>query len=301
MDNIALLFVSLAIGMGLRQFNRLPENAHVTINGYIINIALPALILQQIHLVRFNSSLAFAVLMPWLLFAASVALFCFVGRQLNLPRTTTGALAVVGGLGNTSFLGLPMIESFFGPSGMPTGILIDQLGSYLVLSTAGIAFISAFAEGAVTSAEIFRRIATFPPLIALAVAVALIPVPYPPLAASVLARLGLTLAPLALISIGLQLRLAEVAGKRQLLALGLGYKLALGPLLILALYAGLIGLRGQTTQVTVFEAAMPPMIGGSIVAMQYGLDARLITLMVGIGTIAAFLTLPMWARAFALM
>ncbi len=300
MDNIALLFVCLAIGMTLRAFGRLPDNAHVTINGYIINIALPALIFQQIHLVRFHADLAFAVLMPWLLFTASVALFLLVGRSLALPRTTTGALAVVGGLGNTSFLGLPMIESFFGPSGISTGILIDQLGSYLVLSTIGIALICAFADGAVTRAEILKRIATFPPLIALVVAIALIPVPYPPLAASVLARLGATLAPLALISVGLQLRLGELAGQRRLIALGLGYKLVLGPLIILALYAGLIGLRGLTTEVTVFEAAMPPMIGGSIVAIQYGLDAKLITLMVGIGTVAAFLTLPMWARAIAL-
>jgi hypothetical protein len=78
----------------------------------------------------------------------------------------------------------------------------------------------------------------------------------------------------------------------------LGYKLIVAPLLILVLYAGLIGLRGRTTEVTLFEAAMPPQIGGSIVAIQYGLDARLISLMVGIGTVAAFLTLPVWWRAF---
>lgn len=32
-----------------------------------------------------------------------------------------------------------MIESFYGTSGMPIGILIDQLGTDLVLSTLGIA------------------------------------------------------------------------------------------------------------------------------------------------------------------
>ena len=80
--------------------------------------------------------------------------------------------------------------------------------------------------------------------------------------------------------------------------MGLGYKLIVAPLLILVLYAGLIGLRGRTTEVTLFEAAMPPQIGGSIVAIQYGLDARLISLMVGIGAVAAFLTLPVWRRVF---
>ena len=239
--------------------------------------------------------------MPWLLFAASATLFWAIGRQLNLAPATTGALAVVGGLGNTSFIGLPMIESFYGAGGMPTGILIDQLGTYLVLSTVGIVLISVYAEGAVTRADIARRILTFPPLIALVVAVALIPVQYPPLLTSVLSRLGGTVAPLALVSVGLQLRLGELSGNLGLLAMGLGYKLLLAPLMILALYAGMIGLRGQTTEVTMFEAAMPPMLGGSIVAIQYGLNAKLISLMVGVGTVAAFLTLPAWSWAFALL
>ncbi len=299
MDNIAMLFVCLGVGMALRWFARVPDNAHVTINAFIINVALPALILQQIHGVRIDPTMVFAVVMPWLIFGASVALFWLVGRQLKLPQATIGALAVIGGLGNTSFLGLPMIESFYGAAGMPTGILIDQLGTYLVLSTIGIALICVFSDGAVSRSDILKRIVTFPPLVSLIVAVALIPAPYPPLVSSVLGKLGATLAPLALTSIGLQLRLGEIAGKRGLLAMGLGYKLVLAPLLILLLYAGLIGLRGRTTEVTLFEAAMPPQLGGSIVAIQYGLDAKLITLMVGVGTIVAFLTLPMWARAFA--
>jgi malate permease and related proteins len=75
---------------------------------------------------------------------------------------------------------------------------------------------------------------------------------------SVLARLGGTLAPLALVSVGLQLHPGEVAGRRNRLAMGLGYKLIVAPLLILVLYAGLISLRGRTTEVTLFGAAMPP-------------------------------------------
>jgi hypothetical protein len=39
---------------------------------------------------------------------------------------------------------------------------------------------------------------------------------------------------------------------------------------------------GRTTEVTIFEAAMPPQIGGSIVAIQFGLDAQPISLMIGV-------------------
>ena len=299
MDNIIMLFACLAIGMALRRFERVPDNAHTAINAFIINVSLPALTLSQLHAITLDPSLLHAILMPWLLFAGSALLFALLGKAFKLRKATTGALVVAGGLGNTSFIGLPMIELFYGPRGMPIGIMIDQLGTYLVLSTAGIVLICRYSESVVSGREMAKRIATFPPLIALLVAFALIPVSYPGWAAAVLARLGATLAPLALVSVGLQLRLEALRGYRVPLALGLGYKLALGPLLMTLVYAGAFGLRGTTTQVTLFESAMAPQIGASIVAIQYGLDARLISLMVGIGTLLSFVTLPVWWNVFS--
>ena len=298
MDNVIMLFACLAVGMALRRGNRVPDNAHTSINAFIIHVSLPALTLLQVHSVTLDPALFYAALMPWLLFVVSALLFWAIGSWLRLPRATTGALAVVGGLGNTSFMGLPMIEAFYGPGGMPTGIVIDQLGTYLVLSTIGIMLICFYSEGTISGREIARRIATFPPLIALGVAILLMPVDYPAWASSVLSRLGGTLAPLALVSVGLQLRLGALPGNRAPLAMGLGYKLVLGPLLMLLLYVGGMGLRGPTTQVTLFEAAMAPQIGGSIVAIQYGLNAPLISLMVVVGTVLSFITLPLWWHIF---
>ena len=51
-------------------------------------------------------------------------------------------------------------------------------------------------------------------------------------------------------------------------------------------------------QSTAKQSRNQPRNAGPIVAIQYGLDARLISLMVGIGAFAAFLTLPVWWRAF---
>jgi malate permease and related proteins len=75
MDNIAMLFLCLALGMALRKLGQVPDNAHVALNAFIVKIALPALILQQIHNVKFDPTMIYAVLMPWLLFAASAAIF----------------------------------------------------------------------------------------------------------------------------------------------------------------------------------------------------------------------------------
>jgi hypothetical protein len=78
------------------------------------------------------------------------------------------------------------------------------------------------------------------------------------------------------------------------LAAGLAFKLAIAPALILCVFVGLLGAGGPVTQVTVFEAAMAPMIGASIVAMDHDLDPPLVTLMIGIGIPLSFLTVPAW-------
>jgi malate permease and related proteins len=294
MCNILLLFLCLAAGVALRALGRVPDNAHQAINGVIINIALPALTLLQIHGIRLHRDLLFPILMPWLMFAGVSTGIWLVARKMRLAIATTGALILTAGLANTSFVGVPMIESFYGSSYMSIGLLIDQLGTYLVLSTLGITIACLCSRGTASVSEIARRVATFPPLIALALALLLMPITYPPIVNDILQRLGNMLAPLALVSVGLQLRLGVLRGKLSPLVLGLGVKLVLAPLLLAIVYLELLGQTGNLARVTLFESAMGPQIGGAIVATQYGLDPPLVTLMVGIGSVIAFVTLPMW-------
>ena len=101
---------------------------------------------------------------------------------------------------------------------------------------------------------------------------------------------------IALVSVGYQLQLSQVRGKVAALTVGLVFKLALAPALILLLFAGLLGAGGQTLRVTVLQAAMAPIIGASIVAIDHELNRRCSPLMVGVGIPLSFLTLPVWWR-----
>lgn len=107
-------------------------------------------------------------------------------------------------------------------------------------------------------------------------------------------RLGDTLAPLALVSVGFQLRLGHLAGNGRKLALGLVFKLLLAPLVLFFLFVPLLGARGMTAQVTLFEAAMPPMITAAIIAIEHDLDPDLANLMVALGIMLSFFTLTGW-------
>jgi hypothetical protein len=231
------------------------------------------------------------------LFLLGLTLFVAAARLARWTAPTTGGLILSGSLANTSFVGLPMIETFYGVGFLGLGILIDQLGTYMVLSTLGIVVAVTFSRGradAPSLMRVLRKIATFVPFQALLLALALRPVDFPESVEALLGRLGATLAPLALVSVGYQLRLSDLRGRISALTLGLLFKLVLGPLLIALVLVELIGVDGQTTQVTIFEAAMAPQIGAAIVAMEHKLDPQLVTLMVGIGIPLSFLTLPLW-------
>jgi malate permease and related proteins len=214
MSNISLLVACIFIGIGLRMSRLIPESAPASLNGFIIHVSLPALIVLQIHSVTLKPQLLMSVAMPWIMFGLAVAFFYFLSRWFNFSRATTGALMLSGGLANTSFIGLPMIEAFFGKSDMGTGILIDQLGSYMVLNTLGITIAALYSAGSTSGSAILKRIIVFPPLLALIVAFMLMPFDLPAWLSDILKRLSDTLVPLALVSVGLQLRFEQVTNVR---------------------------------------------------------------------------------------
>jgi predicted permease len=280
--------------MLLRRLKRMPDNAPATLNSFIIHISLPALTLLYIHQLHLSSDMFLVAAMAWLVFGLSAAFFWLIGRWLHLARPTTGALMLLGGLGNTSFVGVPMVEAFYGHAGIPIAIVVDQLGSFFVLSVLGITVAGIYSSGRPTVSEIAKRIVLFPPFIALVIALLLIPIEYADWFTVILKRLSDTLAPLALFSVGMQLRLGHIAEHKRNLALGLLFKLALAPLAIYLLYVQVLGAHGQVMQVTLFEAAMPPMIAGAIVANQHDLDPPLVNLLVAVGIVLSFITLSGW-------
>ena len=297
MANIALLALCFVLGIILRQSGRLPENAPSALNGFVIHVSLPAVILLYIHRLPFDASLVYPVAAPWILFGVGLTLFVTVARLARWSPQTTGGLILSASLANTSFLGLPMIETFYGVSFLGVGILIDQLGTYMVLSTLGIivaVMYSASQAESVSAASVMRKVLTFAPFQALLLALILRPIDFPEGVEQLFGRLGATLAPLAFVSVGYQLRLGDLAGRIPALSLGLLFKLVFGPVLIAIVLVKLVGTNGPMTQVTIFEAAMAPQIGAAIVAMEHKLDPPLVTLMVGIGIPLSFLTLPLW-------
>jgi predicted permease len=294
MENLLLLVICMVGGVALRASRRLPPDAHLAFNGFLIHVSLPALALATVPKLQFDAAMASAVALSWCLFGLGAGFFWAIGRMFSLPRSTVGGLILTGGLGSTSFVGIPMIEALHGPEFVAVGVMVDQLGTCLTLSTLGVAAAALAARKACSLAGIAKRVLTFPPFLAVLAALVLGATGTPLWLEDLSTRLASTLAPLALVSVGYQLRLGDIRHEREGLVLGLGFKLMLAPSILLLLYVDLLGLSGPTTRIALLETAMAPMICGALVAIQHGLNPRLASLMVGIGVPLSFLTVPFW-------
>ncbi len=294
MGNLIFIAACFLGGFFLRRTGRFPENFPASLNAFIIHFSLPALTLVYIHQIEFSWELFFPLSMAWIFFAFGFLFFNFAGRLLNLPSRTVGCLILTCALGNTSFVGLPMIEAFYGQAYLGTGLIVDQAGTFVVLSTLGILTATRYASGRVPFTVILKRIFTFPPFYAVILAVGTRPLLYPDWLNLIIERFGQTLIPLALISVGFQIRFSSVRQYAKKLVTGLVFKLVIGPAFILALFVFVMKGYGPLVRVTIFEAAMPPIIMGSIIAIEYKLDPHLASLLLGVGIPLSFLTLTGW-------
>lgn len=295
MSNIILLVVCFTAGMILRRSGRFPESTSAVLNGFIIHISLPSLAILHLHRLVMDPGLLLTAAMAWIVFAGGFVFFRGVGRRcMGLSTDSIGALILVGGLGNTSFVGFPMIEAYYGKDLIGVGLIADQPGSFLVLSTLGILAATFYSGGNLSPIRMASRVMLFPPFQAMLLAIALRPVTFAPWVEDVLQRLGDTLTPLALASVGFQLRYVSLRSEWKALSLGLAYKLVLAPAIIYGLYVVVLERHGIPLRVTIFEAAMAPMITAGIVAAEHRLNPPLATLMLGIGIPLSFLTLAAW-------
>jgi predicted permease len=76
-----------------------------------------------------------------------VAFYCFAFRKKYGWSKIDWLLNLNCRAGNTSFLGFPIIEALYGQEGMKTAILVDQPGTFVVLSTLGIIVATMYLKG----------------------------------------------------------------------------------------------------------------------------------------------------------
>lgn len=291
---LLVIVVLLVAGQVAARVQALPENAPDTLNRFALYVALPAQILLLVPKLTLRPDLAVVAVTPWLLLVLSVGMVMLASRMLRFREEVTSALLVCVPLGNTSFLGFPMVSALLGEDALAIAVVYDQLGSFVILSTYALVVVARRGAGEnPTFASVAKRVLTFPPCIAFLVALFL---PRVPLLERVLAPIGASLVPTAIFGVGLMIKL-RVARDRTPLAFGLFAKMVVLPAAAYGI-AKLAGLPRAETAVVVFESAVPTMISAGALAALAGFAPELCAALVGYGILLSFVTLPAVAMIF---
>lgn len=296
MSAFLLLILCFGLGILVARIKAGPKGMAQALNWWVLNVSLPALVLELVPKLRFDSQLWFLVAAMWFVFAGAWLVCAVFGHWRGWSPERVGALTLVSGLGNTAFTGYPLVEALRGREGLALAVVADQLGCFLSLAVGGITVAAWYSGGKPQPAVIARRIAVFPPFLAL-VAGGLVGAmgDWPAPVQSVLAKLGATLSPLALFSIGLQFTLQLSRSQAGAVAFALSWKLLAAPLIVY-LAGTVLGIHGLVLAVAVLQAGMAPMISSAILADQYGLDPKVANATLGIGILISLLTVPLLNR-----
>ncbi len=300
MENFIATLCYLAIGVALARTRQFPKEGPVVLNAYIIYVALPALVIREVPGLTFTPQLLLPAIMPWCLLALCAAAVLLISRLFHWERQITGTLLLLACLGNTAFLGIPVVEAFFGKEAVPYALIYDQLGSFLGLSTFGALVLAVYGPSEPDQkghrpdiSRVVRKIITFPPFVALVLAATLFSwIHLPDIAGAVISSLASTLVPVVMIAVGMQLKPRLEPGTFKPFVAGLVIKLVLSPIAALLITSAL-GRGDLIAKVTVLEAGMPPMVSAGAVAVMAGMSPRLVASLVGLGILVSFLTLPL--------
>ena len=292
MTNFLLIFFCLGVGMILQHKKDLDAKAmSQALNQYVIFIALPGLVLAKMPFLRFSSDLIVPILMPYIMVAFGAGMVLIASRICNWSTGITGCLLLCVPLGNTSFLGIPMITAFYGEEYVQYGIVYDQLGSFIALSTFGTFVLAKYQQGQQASWHtVIKKIITFPAFLGLIAAMILRVIPYPPALANCFGHIGNSLVPVVMVAVGLQLKIRLPGRYIVPFCHGLLVKLVLAPLVAFGLIR-FFDLQHDAALIAAFEAGMPPMVTGGALALAAGFAPELAAALVGWGILLSFLTL----------
>lgn len=293
MISFLLIISYIAIGLLLRKTRILPENSPVVLNTYVLYVALPALILKNLPLLHFSSALLIPTLTPWILLIVVVLMILALARVFKWSREVTGAMLIILPLGNTSFLGYPMTQALFGEQGMPYAVIYDQLGSFIALTTYA-TVIAAIYSSQVAKPDLRKvvmKIITFPSFIALIAGLLFRDLHWPEFVHALIDGLSATLVPVVMIAVGYQLHFRFNRSELNPMMSALGIKLIVMPLIAWLIWKS-ASEQDLAVNVSIFQAAMPPMISAGALAIMAGLAPRLVSGIIGFGILFSLVTLP---------
>ncbi|ABK83010.1 AEC family transporter [Campylobacter fetus] len=286
------IFILLASGYLAKKTKVLAQNQSIFFIDFVLCFALPALIFDKIYHVTIDTHLINIILTG--LTSSIIAMFIAVGAGIvfKFKKPTIVSLALLSMFGNTLFVGMPIVEGFFGDSALNEVIFYDQLATGIPISILGPLILSLGAPAKVSIIQNTMKILKFPPFVALLLGLICKNFELPDVIFAPLRMFASSVVPVALFAVGIGLGFNSIKSAWKSSLVVLGAKMVLAPA-IFVLITMIFDIKlNQSWMVGLLETAMPPMVLASAMILKANLDTNLAISSVALGIIFTFITIP---------
>ncbi|MBO8165535.1 MAG: AEC family transporter [Brevibacillus sp.] len=295
-SSVAMMAAIIGIGAAVARKVPLTDDNRQLMIVLIVNVAMPCIILNGIFQTPIDETLLAQI---FLIFFLSVLLNCIgigmgwlAAKAVRTPRRKACEMAIVSGLGNTGFIGLPLCAALFGPKGALLAAVFDA-GLDFTLWTVGVMLLQERRSFSLSSMKALINI----PMVAIVggMVIALVGWQPPETVKTLTSTLAQLASPLAMLYIGMLIpSLLKVRKPFPLPVIGLPItvKLCLFPLAV-CLMLSFITPPLDVTRVVMVQVTMPSLTLASILFARYAADEQMGAMATVCSTLIGLLTIPL--------
>jgi predicted permease len=256
----------------------------------VIFISFPALVIYKIYYLKYSNEILEIFFISFISLLLGMTFGFIISKIMKFDRKTSAAVLLTTTLGNTSFLGFPMVVSLFGEKNLIWAMFFDQI-MFLGLVIFGSLFTAYGSEKKIDIKKMVIDTFKFPPFLAFLLAMFLRNFH---LNLEFLKPVGNSLIFLIILAIGMRFSFSDVRKNIKLASIVLFVKMFLVPISIYFIICFVFNIKNPAFQVAFIESAMPPMVMASVLAIEAKLREDLAISAVGLGILLAFVILPLY-------
>lgn len=271
------------------------------LGNFLLWVGVPITIISFLRGTDLSGLLWVAPLIAWIAIFLGIG-FAWIwirwqGSKDRWQRSTQGSFLLTSMVGNTGYLGYPVVLALVGPDQFAWALFYDLLGTTLGAYGLGIGIAAWYGIGSPDKWSFVGQLLRNPPLWSLLLGLGLHSVSLPAIADQVLQQLAWIMIGLSLILLGMRLGQLTSWSSISKAASSLSIKMLLVPLL---LGAGLsmVGIEGPVRLALVLQMAMPPAFATLVITEVYHLDQDLTVTALAVGSVGLLGTLPIWIWLF---
>ncbi len=264
----------------------------IILNKIVVNLAMPCLIFYSIYTTKLNllHQLGIISIVGILtsIIIGLISYFIFTLMKINTQKKW--ALLILIMIGNSGFIGFPLISGIFGNTGLLRAIFFN-ISDQIMLIVLYIILVLRF-NGKLK--DIVKKIVTFPILWALILSLTLnlLHIQIGSIVLNTITLFKNITIPLILLSLGISIKFKGITKDLNLSILSSIIKLIIYPLTCLLILI-ILNIRGLEFKISIIEASMSSLILLLSYSIEFNLDYKLTSNCIIISTLLSFITLPL--------